>query len=88
MSVKSPIEGPSIGFDFSNYARNQHLGRQLGGLPKGEHWILAATSALPEASWHTILSFVRPLNQPSGRLTFCYSYIYWYYHCRPEVRRR
>lgn len=61
MSVKGPIEGPSIGFDFSNYARNQHLGRQLGGLPKGEHWILAATSILPEASLHTVLSSVQSL---------------------------
>lgn len=26
----------NIGFDFSNYARNQFLGARTGGLPKGE----------------------------------------------------
>lgn len=26
----------SIGFDFSNYARNQFMGERLHGLPKGE----------------------------------------------------
>ena len=36
MSLKGPVEGPSLGFDFSNYARNQHLGQTMGGLPKGE----------------------------------------------------
>jgi 20S proteasome subunit beta 2 len=36
MSVKTPIEGPSTGFDFTNYARNQFLGERFGGLPKGE----------------------------------------------------
>lgn len=36
MSVKDPITGGSgIGFDFSNHARNQHLGARMGGLPKG-----------------------------------------------------
>lgn len=30
------IEPQDVGFDFSNFARNAHLGRQLGGLPKGE----------------------------------------------------
>lgn len=35
MSVKDPITGGSgIGFDFSNHARNQHLGARMGGLPK------------------------------------------------------
>lgn len=28
-------QGPDIGFDFSNYARNQHLGQRFGNLPKG-----------------------------------------------------
>jgi 20S proteasome subunit beta 2 len=35
-SVKMPVEGPSIGFDFSNYARNQFLGERMNGLPRGE----------------------------------------------------
>ncbi|ORX35933.1 putative proteasome subunit, beta type, 7 [Kockovaella imperatae] len=34
MASKGPVEGPSIGFDFSNYARNQYLGQTMGGLPK------------------------------------------------------
>lgn len=34
MPVKLPSEEPSIGFDFSNYARNQFLGQRMGGLPK------------------------------------------------------
>ncbi|KAI9635299.1 putative proteasome subunit, beta type, 7 [Dioszegia hungarica] len=29
-----PVEGPSIGFDFSNYARNQFLGERMNGLPR------------------------------------------------------
>ncbi len=36
MATKGHIEQPNVGFDFSNFARNAHLGRQLGGLPKGE----------------------------------------------------
>jgi 20S proteasome subunit beta 2 len=36
MATKGPVEGSSIGFDFSNYARNQFLGQRLNGLPRGE----------------------------------------------------
>jgi 20S proteasome subunit beta 2 len=35
MAAKGPVEGSSIGFDFSNYARNEFLGQRLNGLPKG-----------------------------------------------------
>ncbi|RSH92941.1 proteasome core particle subunit beta 2 [Saitozyma podzolica] len=34
MAAKGPVEGSSIGFDFSNYARNEFLGQRLNGLPK------------------------------------------------------
>ncbi|KAK4686281.1 20S proteasome subunit beta 2, partial [Tremellales sp. Uapishka_1] len=34
MSIKGPVEAPSIGFDFSNFARNEFLGARLGGLPR------------------------------------------------------
>ena len=36
MTAKGPIEGPSIGFDFSNYARNQHLAANMNYHPRGE----------------------------------------------------
>jgi hypothetical protein len=36
VNANIPIEGPSIGFDFSNYARNQFIGERMHGLPRGE----------------------------------------------------
>ena len=35
MATHGPVQTPSVGFDFDNYARNQFLGKTLGGLPKG-----------------------------------------------------
>lgn len=51
MATKGPVEAPGIGFDFSNFARNQHLGRQLGGLPKGRWWF--TTISLPSKLRHS-----------------------------------
>lgn len=51
---------PNIGFDFSNYARNQHLGQRFGNLPKGESAVLARCPSRP---W--------PVLQPSPRQGHC-----------------
>ncbi|KAK1926820.1 nucleophile aminohydrolase [Papiliotrema laurentii] len=34
MATRGPIEPANVGFDFSNFARNAHLGNTMGGLPK------------------------------------------------------
>ena len=39
-------ETPSVGFDFSNFARNQFLGQRLQGIPKGNTFYLLSSFTL------------------------------------------
>lgn len=43
-------ETPSVGFDFSNYARNQFLGQRLQGIPKGNTFYLLSSFTLTSHS--------------------------------------
>lgn len=43
-------ETPSVGFDFSNYARNQFLGQRLQGIPKGNTFYLISSFTLTSHS--------------------------------------
>jgi hypothetical protein len=80
MSVKDPITGGSgIGFDFSNHARNQHLGARMGGLPKGMSTILHPFD-LSSAASSELINF--------GIVSGYPSYLDGNDHCGSQVWRR
>lgn len=80
MATKGPIQGPSpIGFDFSNYARNQFLGSRLGGLPKGEFLPTLHPVPIPHSCW-------TPCSFRVCEWMLIMSYLDWYYHCWCQIR--
>lgn len=87
-------ETPSVGFDFSNYARNQFLGQRLQGIPKGNTFsspfVIHADQPFPsdlhryDYRWCHI--WWRKLGRGARRLSWCrYTSHRWTYRRRQEL---